>query len=183
MISHPSTSSFPLALEEHAIWCSTEAQGDKPQNDRDFSSEILCTEKEKYNKLHFHQWFSFSINSACSQHGSLSSMPHCRRRCPAHHDHEETCQGSSTFLSPKFDVFLFACFFVFVSGTLWIWCCEMAWAHIYFIILVIYVFVCWLWMKVVSSQPYETHMLFIITPDCWALRLSTGCCVFFLNYR
>lgn len=80
-----------------------------------------------------------------------------RRRCPAHCDHEETCQGSSTFLSPKFDVFLFACFFVFVSGTLWIWCCEMAWAHIYFIILVIYVFVCWLWMKVVISAVRDSY--------------------------
>lgn len=63
------------------------------------------------------QWFS--INSACPQHGSLLSQPHCCCPCTAHCDHEETGQGLSTFLSPKFDVFSFVCLFVcVVSGTL-----------------------------------------------------------------
>lgn len=121
------------------------------------------------------QWFPFSINSSYPQHGSLLSLSHFCHCCPARCDHEETGQGSSTFLSPKFDVFV--CFFVLFQkhyGS-----DATARDHIHFIIFVIYVLVVDSQWRL-SSLPNMTalniyiQMLFIITSDCWA-QLHTYC--------
>lgn len=60
----------------------------------------------------------FFINLICPRHGSLFFLlPHCCRRRPEHCDRKETSQGSSAFLSPKFDVCLFASLCCFRNTT------------------------------------------------------------------